>query len=235
MNARNTTVRHNPHVHDLRNFFQRIAPRTATQRHCHNNGQEVASALAMVIESRLLDTKIPRRLLDDLVQYRAEPYPFGVRHFRVRRLATPHQDDPVEKLRCAQNGIKVLLGIEGGDVGIEARFDKRLVPLARVAQAKHAENGVLVEPRRCACSPQTCRIARLAIGLGRLRDLGDHRIEVDIATHVGEVMVGIHEDRLEPPPKERPIRLLHAVVPLGVKTLEMTHGHTQVGAWGVHQ
>jgi hypothetical protein len=234
MNASNTTVRHNPHVHDLRNLFQRIAPRTATQRHCHNTGQ-VASALAMAIESRLLDTKIPRRLLDDLVQCRAEPYPFGVRHFRVRRLATPHQDDPVEKLRCAQNGLKVLLGIEGGDVGIEACFHKRLVPLARVAQAKHAENGVLVELRLCEGSRRIRRVARPAIGLGRLRDLGDHRIEVDIATQVGEVMVGIHEDRLEPPPKEGPIRLLHAVISLGVETLEMTHGHTQVGAWGMHQ
>jgi hypothetical protein len=97
----------------------------------------------VVIESRLLDTKIARRLLDNLMQCRAEPRPFGVRHLRVRRLATPHQDDPVEKLRCPQNGIKVWLGIEGGDVGIEARFDKRLVPLARVARAKHAENGVL--------------------------------------------------------------------------------------------
>lgn len=104
----------------------------------------------------------------------------------------PHQDDPVEKLRCAQNGIKVLLGIEGSGVGIEARFDKRLVLLARVARAKHAENGVLVEPRRCECSPQIRRVARSAIGLARLSDLGDHRIEVDIATRVVEVMVGIH-------------------------------------------
>jgi hypothetical protein len=48
-------------------------------------------------------------------------------------------------------------------------------------------------------------------------------------------MVGIHEDRLEPPPKEGPIRLLQAVIPLSVEPLEMTHGHTQVGAWGVHQ
>jgi hypothetical protein len=26
-----------------------------------------------------------------------------------------------------------------------------------------------------------------------------------------------------------------AVILLGVETLEMTHSHTQVGAWGVHQ
>jgi hypothetical protein len=158
----------------------------------------------MVIESRLLDTEIPCRLLDNLAQCRAEPYSLGVRHFRLRRLATSHQDDSVEKLRCAQNGIKVLLGIEGGDVGIEAHFDKRLVPLARVVRANHAENGVLVEPRRCECSPRIRRVARPAIGLGRLHELGDHRIEVEIATQVGEGMVGIHEDRLEPPRKRGP-------------------------------
>lgn len=119
--------------------------------------------------------------------------------------------------------------------GVDPVLDKVAMTVAGADRSEGSEDDSRAQPGRRGYHAEIGAVARVRPVLRAAGEPGTHRVQMDVATGLQEMPIGLNDDGLVASPEQWAVRAVTAVESLGIDVVQVPHRAAEVRLGGAHE